>query len=322
LASLLAVSFALLVITCFSSGGIERSELVSEEGKDVQAAVVDDVHAALKNPFKNKPMKNPFTRKPLPAHLDWTRYGKKEKEEDKEEEEEKEEEEHYPWGWAYKPTKFGPLRRKAWQGSLYHALALWEAADRSLETCMNADKMIFPHSTDNNCHDIDRTMRVLQQCMRHQRDGFHGLADGKNGAWSVMPELVSMTNSLSDDDREMIEKKVDSSAVLYTLARIEALHAECHGNDDTSGKTDPRDVLQKFKDPVTRVGKVFDYVRKHGGVLPEARYNPAGDWPTAMHWEGIKEDPLPPTNYDSLRRAARRGYLQPRPRPIVARWPH
>eukprot|EP00961_Rhodomonas_salina_P213392 2882053-Rhodomonas_salina.1 len=22
--------------------------------------------------------------------------------------------------------------------------------------------------------------------------------------------------------------------------------------------------------------------------IPEARYNPAGDWPTAMHWEGIK----------------------------------
>jgi hypothetical protein len=35
-------------------------------------------------------------------------------------------------------TKWGPLRSEKWQSSRYRVLALWEAASRSLETCMNA----------------------------------------------------------------------------------------------------------------------------------------------------------------------------------------
>ena len=35
-------------------------------------------------------------------------------------------------------TKWGPLRSEKWQSSRYRVLAVWEAASRSLETCMNA----------------------------------------------------------------------------------------------------------------------------------------------------------------------------------------
>jgi hypothetical protein len=35
-------------------------------------------------------------------------------------------------------TKWGPLRSEKWQSSRYRVLSLWEAASRSLETCMNA----------------------------------------------------------------------------------------------------------------------------------------------------------------------------------------
>ena len=46
------------------------------------------------------------------------------------------EEEAHPW--AFKPTKFGPLRRKEAQSSRYNVLAMWRGTEHALETCMSA----------------------------------------------------------------------------------------------------------------------------------------------------------------------------------------
>ena len=123
--------------------------------------------------------------------------------------------------WAFKPTKFGPLRRKKWTASRYRVLALWEAAARSTESCMDAVNEIYPDARDDSCEDINRSMAMVQECMRNQRDGYQGLSDSKNGAWDALPQLVDMTHALSNSDREMVAVKLDKSAVFYTLARLE-----------------------------------------------------------------------------------------------------
>ena len=64
----------------------------------------------------------------------------------------------------FKPTKFGPLRRDANSPSRYAILALWESAENSLETCMDAANTIFPHLQDTNCLDIDRGFQLLRRC--------------------------------------------------------------------------------------------------------------------------------------------------------------
>jgi hypothetical protein len=79
--------------------------------------------------------------------------------------------------WAFKPTKFGPLRRKKWTASRYRVLALWAAAARSTESCMDAVNEIYPDARDDSCADIDRSMALVQKCMRNQRDGYQGLSD-------------------------------------------------------------------------------------------------------------------------------------------------
>ena len=61
----------------------------------------------------------------------------------------------------FTPTKFGPLRRK--QPSRYSLLALWEATENSLESCMDAVNTIFPHLQDNRCSDIDRAFQLVSR---------------------------------------------------------------------------------------------------------------------------------------------------------------
>ena len=63
----------------------------------------------------------------------------------------------------FKPTKFGPLRRNHFSPSRYSVLALWESAENSLETCMDAVNTIFPHLQDNRCADVDRGFRLLRR---------------------------------------------------------------------------------------------------------------------------------------------------------------
>jgi hypothetical protein len=63
----------------------------------------------------------------------------------------------------FKPTKFGPLRRDENSPSRYAILALWESAENSLETCMDAANTIFPHLQDTNCLDIDRGFELLRR---------------------------------------------------------------------------------------------------------------------------------------------------------------
>ena len=94
---------------------------------------------------------------------------------------------------------------------------------------MDAVNEIYPDARDDSCVDINRSMAMVQECMRNQRDGYQGLSDSKNGAWDALPQLVDMTHALSKSDRDMVATKLDKSAVFYTLARLEALHAGCHG---------------------------------------------------------------------------------------------
>jgi len=227
--------------------------------------------------------------------------------------------------WAFKPTKFGPLRRQKWTASRYRVLALWEAAERSTESCMDAVDEIYPDARDDSCTDIDRSMSMVQECMRNQRDGYQGLADTKNGAWEALPDLVDMTHALSSADREMVATKLDKSAVFYTLARLEALHAGCHGlrpaknHQQRSGQlTNPNGLA----DAVTRVDHAIQYMRKVGGVYQEDMpAGPAGEWTerAKAHYEEPDGKLSFKGNNDSLRRAARRGYmpnpLDPRSRP-------
>jgi hypothetical protein len=63
----------------------------------------------------------------------------------------------------FKPTKFGPLRRNENSPSRYTVLALWESAENSLETCMDATNTIFPHLQDTNCLDIERGFQLLSR---------------------------------------------------------------------------------------------------------------------------------------------------------------
>lgn len=184
--------------------------------------------------------------------------------------------------WAFKPTKFGPLRRKKWTASRYRVLALWEAAERSTESCMDAVDEIYPDARDDSCVDVNRATAMVQECMRNQRDGYQGLADSKNGAWDALPELVDMTHALSNSDREMVATKLDKSAVFYTLARLEALHAGCHGlrpakqhQQRTGQLTNPNGLA----DAVTRVDHAIQYMRKVGGVYKEEMpAGPGGEW--------------------------------------------
>jgi hypothetical protein len=64
----------------------------------------------------------------------------------------------------FQPTKFGPLRRNKSSPSRYSVLALWESAENSLETCMDAVNTIFPHLQDTRCSDIDRGFVLLRRC--------------------------------------------------------------------------------------------------------------------------------------------------------------
>ena len=184
--------------------------------------------------------------------------------------------------WAFKPTKFGPLRRKKWTASRYRVLALWEAAARSTESCMDAVNEIYPDARDDSCEDINRSMAMVQECMRNQRDGYQGLSDSKNGAWDALPQLVDMTHALSNSDREMVAVKLDKSAVFYTLARLEALHAGCHGlrpakhHEQRTGQlTNPNGLA----DAVARVDHAIQYMRKVGGVQRETMpAGPGGEW--------------------------------------------
>lgn len=218
--------------------------------------------------------------------------------------------------WAFKPTKFGPLRRKKWTASRYRVLALWEAASRSTESCMDAVDEIYPDARDDSCVDINRSMSMVQECMRNQKDGYQGLADSKNGAWDALPQLVDMTHALGTSDREMVATKLDKSAVFYTLARLEALHAGCHGlrpaknhQQRTGQLTNPNGLA----DAVARVDHAIQYMRKVGGVHKESMpAGPAGEWTEAS--KASYQEPSNGKlefkgNNDSLRRAARRNYL-------------
>lgn len=102
-------------------------------------------------------------------------------------------------------------------------------------------------------------------------------SDSKNGAWDALPQLVDMTHALSDSDREMVAVKLDKSAVFYTLARLEALHAGCHGlrpakhhQQRTGQLTNPNGL----SDAVARVDHAIQYMRKVGAVDRETM--PAG----------------------------------------------
>jgi len=181
---------------------------------------------------------------------------------------------------------------------------------------MNAEDMLYPNLEDNNCQDVDRAMKLLQTCMRNQRDGMQNLADSKNGMWDALPKLVYMTHALSEQDRSMIEKKLGSSVVFYTLARLEALHAKCH---DMVISTRERNLDAQLLnnhgklDSILRLENMIRYMRKAGAVLPEAYpMGAAGEWgensvaryriaPRARFVFSGRNDPL--------RRAARRGYI-------------
>lgn len=156
---------------------------------------------------------------------------------------------------------------------------------------MDAVDEIYPDARDDSCVDVNRATAMVQECMRNQRDGYQGLADSKNGAWDALPELVDMTHALSNSDREMVATKLDKSAVFYTLARLEALHAGCHGlrpakqHQQRAGQlTNPNGLA----DAVTRVDHAIQYMRKVGGVHTEERpAGPGGEWTerAMVHYE-------------------------------------
>ena len=220
----------------------------------------------------------------------------------------------------FKPTKFGPLRRAKWTASRYRVLALWAAASRSTESCMDATNEIYPDARDDSCVDIDRSMALVQQCMRNQKDGFQRMADGKNGAWDALPALVDMTHALGTSDRDMVATKLDKSAVFFTLARLEALHAECHGlgpAKDHLARTGQLTSPNGMEDAVARVGNAIQYMRR---VSARARWaphevmpaGPAGEWvqDAKVTYEEPESGRLAfEGQNDPLRRAARRGYL-------------
>eukprot|EP00960_Hanusia_phi_P067733 766690-Hanusia_phi.AAC.1 len=218
--------------------------------------------------------------------------------------------------WAFKPTKFGPLRRKEWQSSRYQVLTLWHIAERSTETCMNAEDMLYPQLEDNNCQDVDRAMKLMQKCMRNQRDGMQNLADSKNGMWDALPKLVYMTHALGEQDRAMVEKKLGSSVVFYTLARLEALHAKCH---DAVRSTRERNLDAQLlnyhdkMDSVLRMENMIRYMRRSGAVLPEVYPKGVeGEWganAVARYRIAPRERFVFSGRNDPLRRAARRGYV-------------
>jgi len=215
--------------------------------------------------------------------------------------------------WAFKPTKFGPIRRKAAQSSRYNVLAMWRGAEHALETCMSAEAEIFPKLDDRDCTEVDRTVNMVHECMRHQKDGFQDRAYTKNGAWDVLPLLVEMTNALGEDDREMVETKLNTSPVLYTLTRLEGLHARCHGSERAIVPHAAGNARGPH-DTVARAGEVIDYAREHGGLVPET--HDAAVWAKPHVDLGEDEDEVQEyparktVGNDSLRRALRRGYLR------------
>jgi len=170
---------------------------------------------------------------------------------------------------------------------------------------------IFPELNDHDCYEVTRAVNMVHECMRHQRDGFQGRASSKNGAWGAMPQLVELTNALSDDDRDMVEDKLNGSPVLYTLTRLEGLHARCHGA--------PRAVVphsagnaRGVADVVQRAGEVLDYARENGGLVREPRLPAAGLWAQPRVALGLDREAPPArraVGNDALRRALRRGYL-------------
>ena len=64
---------------------------------------------------------------------------------------------------TFKPTKFGPLRKFEKSPHRYAVLALWRAAEHSLETCMDAVNLIFPHLQDTSCSDVDRAFQLIRR---------------------------------------------------------------------------------------------------------------------------------------------------------------
>jgi hypothetical protein len=89
------------------------------------------------------------------------------------------------------------------------------------------EDFIFPHAQDNSCRDVVRTFNGVRECMKHQKDGLRGLATGPEGAWEALTTIVSETKALSEKDRLMVSNKIGGDAVLFTLARLDALHAKC-----------------------------------------------------------------------------------------------
>ena len=162
---------------------------------------------------------------------------------------------------------------------------------------------IFPNLEDNDCMQVDRTVNMVHECMRHQKDGFQDRAYTKNGAWDVLPLLVEMTNALGEDDREMVETKLNTSPVLYTLTRLEGLHARCHGSERAIVPHSAGNA-RGGHDPVARAGEVIDYAREHGGVIPETHSAPVFAKPQ-VDLDPPQEEPVAPVRKavgnDSLR---------------------
>jgi len=195
----------------------------------------------------------------------------------------------------------------------YRVLALWQAASRSLETCMDAENFVFPHAQDSSCRDIVRTFDGVRQCMRHQHDGMRGLAAGKQGAWEALSTIVDETKALGGEDKKMVSEKISGDAALYTLARLDALHARC----SQAGRARPSSrefapLMYDPRDSIFQAERAVGYVR--GQEPPQQQGNAEGEWPVHVDLSdvpqadegiyGVKRD-----GWDSIRRASRRGYL-------------
>ena len=210
-------------------------------------------------------------------------------------------------------TKWGPLRSKKWQSSRYRVLALWEAASRSLESCMDAENFVFPHAQDSNCHDVVRSFDGVRQCMRHQHDGLRGLASGSQGAWEALTSIVEETKALGTKDREMVAKKITRDAALYTLARLDALHARCSAAGWAKPPSREHAPLTfDPEDPLFQAERAVGYVR--GQEPPKWQGRGEGEWPVKVDLSGLpREEPAYPVKgdgWDSIRRASRRGYIR------------
>lgn len=198
-------------------------------------------------------------------------------------------------------------------------MALWEAASRSLESCMDAENFVFPHAQDSSCRDVVRTFNGVRQCMRHQRDGLRGLADGKQGAWEALSTIVDETKALGEEDREMVSRKISGDAALYTLARLDALHARCSQAGQARGSSKRfAPLMYDPRDAVFQAERTVGYVRGQEKPPPLGQARAAGEWPIRVDMSDmprvakgayrVKRD-----GWDSIRRASRRGYIEARP---------